>query len=212
MTNFRAIAASLALPTGAYVGARWCQAGDGVTFAAHDPFDGRVITRLPTFGAGDVDAAVATARRAFQSGVWSGLHPSERKRILYLFAVLVLANLEELAVMEALEAGKPVSDCLAIDVPETAKAIRWHAEAQDKLHDQIAPSAPNAVGLIVREPVGVVAAILPWNFPLLMLACKIGPALATGNCVVVKPAEQTSLTGRCGWPNLPMRRGCLRAC
>lgn len=96
--------------------------------------------------------------------------------------------------MEALDAGKPVTDCLEIDVPETANCIRWHGEAQDKLYDQIAPSAPDAVGLIVREPLGVVGAVLPWNFPLMMMAWKIGPALATGNSVVVKPAEQTSLT------------------
>jgi len=96
--------------------------------------------------------------------------------------------------MEALDAGKPVTDCLEIDVPETANCIRWHGEAQDKLYDQIAPTSPDAVALIVREPVGVVGAVLPWNFPLMMMAWKIGPALATGNSVIVKPAEQTSLT------------------
>jgi len=97
-------------------------------------------------------------------------------------------------VMEAIDAGKPITDCLEIDVPETANCIRWHAEAQDKLYDQIAPSSPDAVGLIVREPIGVVGAVLPWNFPLMMMAWKIGPALATGNSVIVKPAEQTPMT------------------
>lgn len=109
-------------------------------------------------------------------------------------ADLLLANIEELAVIEAVDAGKPVADCLEIDLPETANCIRWHGEAQDKLYDQVAPTGPGALALVVREPVGVVAAVLPWNFPLLMMAWKIGPALATGNSVVVKPAEQTSLT------------------
>ena len=93
-----------------------------------------------------------------------------------------------------MDAGKPITDCVEIDVPEAADCIRWHGAAQDKLYDQIAPSSPDGLGLIVREPIGVVAAVLPWNFPLMMMAWKIGPALATGNCIVVKPAEQTSLT------------------
>ncbi len=137
---------------------------------------------------------MAAARRAFEAGVWSGLHPAARKAVLGKLADLLLAHREELAVMEAMDAGKPVSDCLQIDIPETANAIRWHGEAQDKLYDQIAPTAPDALALVVREPVGVVGAVLPWNFPLLMMAWKIGPALATGNSVIVKPAEQTSLT------------------
>jgi gamma-glutamyl-gamma-aminobutyraldehyde dehydrogenase len=141
-----------------------------------------------------VEAAVASARKAFESGIWSGLHPSARKAILLKLADLIDENTTELAVMEALDAGKPITDCVEIDIPETANCIRWHAEAQDKLYDQIAPSAPDAVGLIVREPIGVVTAVLPWNFPLMMMAWKIGPALATGNSVIVKPAEQTSLT------------------
>ncbi len=109
-------------------------------------------------------------------------------------ADLILEHREELAVMESLDAGKPVTDCLDLDIPETANAIRSQGEAQDKLYDQVAPTAPDALALVVREPVGVVAAVLPWNFPLLMMAWKIGSALATGNSVIVKPAEQTSLT------------------
>jgi gamma-glutamyl-gamma-aminobutyraldehyde dehydrogenase len=194
MTAYRQHARNLKLPDGALIGGTWLRAADGTGFATHDPFDGTLLGHLPLCGGPEVDAAVGSARQSFESGVWSGLHPSERKVVLCRLADLILANVEELALIEALDAGKPVADCLAIDVPETARAIRWHAEAQDKLYDQIAPSAPNAVGLIVREPVGVVGAVLPWNFPLLMLAWKIGPALATGNSVVVKPSEMTSLS------------------
>ena len=194
MTTHRQHARSLRLPDAALIGGTWVRATEGATLATHDPFDGALLAHLPLCGAAEVDAAVAAARQSFESGVWSGLHPGERKAVLCRLADLILANLEELALIEAIDAGKPVADCLAMDVPETAKAVRWHAEAQDKLYDQIAPSAPNALGLIVREPVGVVAAVLPWNFPLLMLAWKIGPALATGNSVVVKPSEMTSLS------------------
>jgi len=186
--------AALRLPRGALIDGAFGPAASGRTFSTRNPFNGETIAMVPSCDAADVDRAVASARAAFESGVWSGLHPSARKAVMTRLADLILANLEELAAMEALDAGKPIADCRAIDVPETANCIRWHGEAQDKLYDQIAPTAPDALALIVREPVGVVAAVLPWNFPLLMMAWKIGPALATGNSVIVKPAEQTSLT------------------
>ncbi|MCC5955350.1 MAG: aldehyde dehydrogenase [Natronohydrobacter sp.] len=194
MTAYTDIAKSLKLPTGAFIDGAFVDARSGATFETRNPYTGDLIALLPACGAEDVDIAVAAARRSFEAGVWSGLHPSERKRILGRLADLLMANLEELAVMESVDAGKPVADCLELDLPETANCIRWHGEAQDKLYDQVAPTGPDALALVVREPVGVVAAVLPWNFPLLMMAWKIGPALATGNSVVVKPAEQTSLT------------------
>ncbi|MEM7375938.1 MAG: aldehyde dehydrogenase [Pseudomonadota bacterium] len=185
---------ALKLPTGVLIDGVFKPALSGETFDTLNPYSGDLIATVPACGAEDVNAAVAAARASFTAGVWSELHPSERKSVLARLADLVMDNLSELATLEALDAGKPISDCLEIDVPETANCIRWHGEAQDKLYDQIAPSAPSGVGLIVREPIGVVAAVLPWNFPLMMMAWKIGPALATGNSVVVKPAEQTSLT------------------
>ncbi|NRB34459.1 MAG: aldehyde dehydrogenase [Rhodobacteraceae bacterium] len=192
--DYADIAAAMTYPSACLIDGRKTAATGGATFATTNPANGAVLADLPACDAQDVDKAVASARAAFDSGVWSDLHPSERKAVLLKLADLIDANTEELAVMESADAGKPITDCLTIDLPETANCIRWHAEAQDKLFDQIAPSAPDAVGLIVREPIGVVAAVLPWNFPLMMLAWKIGPALATGNAVVVKPAEQTSLT------------------
>ncbi|RBI83498.1 aldehyde dehydrogenase [Rhodosalinus halophilus] len=193
-TDYHAIARGLAYPAQALIDGSFVPADSGRTFETRDPYTGAVLSQVPRCDARDVDRAAASARRAFESGAWSGLHPSERKAVLGRLADLIMENREELAVMEAVDAGKPVTDCLAIDIPETASCIRWHGEAQDKLYDQLAPSAPDAVGLIVREPLGVVGAVLPWNFPLMMMAWKIGPALATGNSVVVKPAEQTSLT------------------
>ena len=138
--------------------------------------------------------AVSKARQAFDQGVWARLHPSERKDVLIRLCKLITRNRRELAVMESLDSGKPIRDCELIDIPETIHTIKWHAEAADKIYDQTAPAGEDAIAMIVREPIGVVAAILPWNFPLLMLAWKIGPALAAGNSVIVKPAEQTSLT------------------
>jgi len=194
MTDYKSIAANLTFPAQNFVNGVWCDAISGDTFEMRNPANGEVLGSVPASAAADVDAAVSAARAAFESGVWSEIHPSERKAVLLKLADLIDANTVELAVMEALDAGKPITDCVDIDIPETANCIRWHAEAQDKLYDQIAPSAPDGVGLIVREPIGVVAAVLPWNFPLMMMAWKIGPALATGNAVIVKPAEQTSLT------------------
>ncbi|NQD95242.1 aldehyde dehydrogenase, partial [Pseudomonas sp. CrR25] len=138
-------------------------------------------------------AAVQAARAAFDAGVWSKLAPAERKAIMLAFANLIDAHRLELAVLESLEAGKPVGECYAIDIPDTANTIRWHAEAGDKLYDAISPSSPSNVGMIRREPIGVVGAVLPWNFPCMMAGWKLGPALITGNSVVLKPAELTSL-------------------
>ena len=107
---------------------------------------------------------------------------------------LIICNARELAVLESLESGKPIRDCETIDIPETIYTTKWHAEAADKIYDQTAPASEDAIAMIVREPVGVVAAVLPWNFPMMMLAWKIGPVLAAGNSVIVKPAEQTSMT------------------
>ncbi len=194
MTDYRKLSQKLDIPCWNFINGDRQYARDGDTFNTINPATGKTLSELPACGAADVDAAVISARAAFENGGWSQIHPSERKATMLRLAGLIEDNATELAIMESLDAGKPITDCVEIDVPETANCIRWHAEAQDKLYDQIAPSAPDALGLIVREPVGVVAAVLPWNFPLMMMAWKIGPALATGNSVIVKPAEQTSLT------------------
>jgi gamma-glutamyl-gamma-aminobutyraldehyde dehydrogenase len=134
------------------------------------------------------------ARAAFEDGRWRQQPPAERKRVLMAFAKLVERNSHELAVLESIDSGKPVAECQTIDVPETINTIRWHAELIDKIYDHTAPVGHGAMALVVREPIGVVGCVLPWNFPLLMMAWKIGPALASGCSVIVKPALETSLT------------------
>ena len=164
------------------------------TFETINPANGKVLANIAEASSEDINKAVSTARKAFHEGPWSKMAPAERKKILLRFATVIEAHSEELAIMESMEAGKPITDCLEIDLPETINTIRWHAEAIDKLYDQISPSDPSVLSMIIREPIGVVAAVLPWNFPVMMAAWKIGPILATGNTVVLKPAEQTSLS------------------
>ena len=141
-----------------------------------------------------MDFAVRKARDAFEDGRWSRQHPSARKDVLIRLAKLLTRNAHELAVMESLDSGKTILDCQTIDIPETISTINWHAEAIDKIYDQVSPASDDHISMIVREPIGVVGLVLPWNFPLLMLAWKIGPALAAGCSVVVKPAMETALT------------------
>ncbi|MDP3977213.1 MAG: aldehyde dehydrogenase [Pseudomonas sp.] len=179
--------------TQAFIDGRFVAANSGATFSTLNPATGQVLAEVAACDAEDVDAAVQAARAAFDSGVWSKLAPAERKAIMLEFANLIDANRLELSVLESLEAGKPVGECYAIDIPDTANTIRWHAEAGDKLYDALSPSAPGNIGMIRREPVGVVGAVLPWNFPCMMAGWKLGPALITGNSVILKPAELTSL-------------------
>lgn len=192
--EIQAIATNLTYPNTAYIDGKFAAAKSGKTFETIDPATGAVIAEIASCDEADVDHAVRKAREAFESGVWSRMHPSERKHAMIRLVKLIKRNRHELAVLESVESGKPIKDCLAIDLPETMHCLEWHAEVADKLYDQISPSGDDAVGMIVREPAGVVACVLPWNFPLMMLAWKIGPALASGNSVIVKPAEQTSMT------------------
>ena len=191
--DYQSIAASLDFPRGAHIDGRF-RPGRGKALPTYNPATGKALAEIAASDASDVDLAVEKAREAFERGTWSKLHPSARKDVLIRLAKLMTRNRRELAVMESLDSGKPIRDCELIDVPETIRAIKWHAEAADKIYDQVAPSGDDAIAMIVREPIGVVAAILPWNFPLLMLAWKIGPALAAGCSVIAKPAEQTALT------------------
>lgn len=192
--DYQALAASMRFPSNAFIDGRSQPAHSGKTFETRNPATGKVLANIAACQAEDVDFAVTKAREAFEQGHWSKLHPSERKQTLIRLAKLIKRNQHELAVMESLDSGKTIRDCELIDIPETINTLLWHAELIDKIYDQTAPSGDNAVAMIVREPVGVVACVLPWNFPLLMLAWKIAPALAAGNSVIVKPAEQTSLT------------------
>lgn len=192
--DWHARAAALSVTGSAFIDGRYVQARSGKTFDCINPATGKILAQIAACDAEDVDHAVAAARKAFDSGVWSRMAPRERKKRLAAFADLIAANTEELALLETLDMGKPIRDSLAVDLPLSAQCIDWYAEAIDKLYDEIAPTAPTAVSLIRREPLGVVAAVVPWNFPLLMAAWKLGPILATGNSVILKPAEQSPLT------------------
>jgi acyl-CoA reductase-like NAD-dependent aldehyde dehydrogenase len=192
--DWHARARSLTINGQAYIDGRYRPAVSGETFDCVSPIDGRVLAAVASTDVADVDLAVAAARRAFESGVWSRQPPRERKRVLLRFAELILAHREELALLETLDMGKPISDSLAVDIPATARCIAWYAEAVDKIYDEVAPTSHDALALITREPVGVVAAIVPWNFPLIMAAWKIGPALAAGNSFILKPSEKSALT------------------
>lgn len=177
--------------TTALIEGRAVAAASGATFDAIDPATGRLLAKVAACGEAEVDLAVKAARRAFEAGVWARRAPGERKAALLRLAELILAHREELALLDSLNMGKPVTDAWTVDVPGAAAVFRWYAEATDKRYDEVAPTAPGSLATITREPVGVVAAVVPWNFPLDMAAWKLAPALAAGNSVILKPAEQS---------------------
>ncbi|KRW61278.1 aldehyde dehydrogenase [Pseudomonas sp. TTU2014-080ASC] len=179
----------------AFIHGEYRAAVSGDTFDCISPVDGRLLGKVASCDQADADLAVVDARATFESGVWSRMAPTERKKRMIRLADLIEANRDELALLETLDMGKPISDSLAVDVPAAARAIRWSGEAIDKIYDEVAATPHNELGLVTREPVGVVAAIVPWNFPLLMTCWKLGPALSTGNSVILKPSEKSSLTG-----------------
>lgn len=191
--EYQAIAKNLEPPRTAFIDGKY-RAGSGDVFSSINPVTGDTLAQISGCNALDVEFAVGKAREAFEQGHWSKLHPSDRKDVLIKLCKLLSRYRRELAVMESVDSGKPIRDCETIDVPETIHCIKWHAEAVDKIYDQTSPTGDDAISMVVREPIGVVGAVLPWNFPLMMLAWKIGPALAAGCSVIVKPAEQTSLT------------------
>jgi gamma-glutamyl-gamma-aminobutyraldehyde dehydrogenase len=192
--EYAAIAQSMSFPSNAFINGSFKPAVSGNTLATYNPATGAHLADIAACDSVDVDYAVSKAKDAFEDGRWRLLPPGERKAVLLKFAKLLERNCHELAVLESLDSGKPVRECQLVDVPDTVHTLRWHAELIDKIYDNTAPVGNDALTLVVREPIGVVGCVLPWNFPLLMLAWKIGPALAAGCSVIVKPAEQTSLT------------------
>jgi 4-guanidinobutyraldehyde dehydrogenase/NAD-dependent aldehyde dehydrogenase len=178
----------------AFIQGEYTEAQAGGRFDCISPVDGRVLAQVASCDLADAERAVASARAAFEAGSWAKLAPAKRKAVLIRFADLLEANREELALLETLDMGKPIGDSLTVDIPGAARALRWSGEAIDKIYDEVAATPHDQLGLVTREPVGVVAAIVPWNFPLMMACWKLGPALATGNSVVLKPSEKSPLT------------------
>lgn len=158
------------------------------------PIDNSPIGHIADGNKDDIDAAVQVARKSFESGEWSKMAPSERKQIMLRWCDLMTKHAEELAALDCVDAGKPITECLNTDMPATLETFRWYAEAIDKCYGRVAPTGPDATALIVKVPIGVVGVVLPWNFPAQMYAWKVAPALAAGNAVIVKPAELTSLS------------------
>lgn len=187
-------AASVAPRTEAFIDGRFVPAASGETFADVAGRDGSVIAKVASGGVADVDRAVAAARASFDDRRWADRAPADRKKVLLRFAERIREQRDELALLESLDVGKPIRDTLAVDVPSAAKTIQWYAETIDKTYGEVGPTGPDALSLVTREPIGVVAAIVPWNYPLIITAWKIGAALATGNSVVLKPASQSPLT------------------
>lgn len=178
----------------AYIKGQLVNASSGAAMECRSPIDNRLLVEVASCDDTDADKAVAVARNSFESGAWSKMAPVQRKKILQQFAELIDKHGEELALLETLDMGKPIGDALAVDVPATSRCISWCAEAIDKIYDEVAATPHNELGLVTREPIGVVAAIVPWNFPMLMAAWKLGPALASGNSVILKPSEKSPLT------------------
>ncbi|WGL52596.1 aldehyde dehydrogenase [Nocardioides sp. BP30] len=177
-----------------FVDGDWRDAVSGETFATVSPRDGRVLAEVARGAAADVDAAADSARRAFEDGRWSRSAPAERKRVLLRLAELIERNGAELALTDALDGGKLVAETSTVDVPGSAAIVQWYAEAIDKLYGEVAPVGPSALATVTREPLGVVGAVIPWNYPLEMAVWKLAPALAAGNSVVLKPAEESPLS------------------
>lgn len=194
LDDWRKLAASLRFNGRAFIAGDYADAASGKTFACVNPANGKALCEVAECDAADVDRAVAAARRAFDDGGWSRMPPAARKSVMQRFAALIREHHEELALLETLDMGKPIGDSMRIDIPGAARCIDWYGEAIDKINDELTPAGPDSIGMITREPVGVVAAIVPWNFPLLMAAWKIAPALAAGNSVVLKPSEKSPLT------------------
>jgi len=192
--DYRAIAGRLALPGKAFIDGDLRAAVSGAVFETVAPATGATLGLVAACDAADVDLAVAAARRSFDDGAWSRAAPEERKAVLLRLADLVRANAEELAVLESLDSGKTIRDCLNEIGHEVPTFFQWYAELADKSFGKVAPTGEKVVAMIVKEPIGVVGLVLPWNFPLLMAAWKLAPALAAGCSAVLKPAEQTPLT------------------
>ncbi len=192
--QYRDRATSLSYRNKAFINGKYVDAASGETFDCVSPIDGKLLTSVAACDKEDVNRAVAAARAAFESGAWSEANPKDRKKTLLRFAGLIEKHKDELALLETLDMGKPITFALNVDLGGVVRTVQWYAEAVDKIYDEIAPSDRDALAMITREPLGVVAAVVPWNFPLLMAAWKFAPALAAGNSIIIKPAEQSPLS------------------
>ena len=194
LINWHERSQSLRIEARAYIDGAYVDALSGQTFECINPATGRPIASIASCDAADVERAVKSARRVFDAGDWSRAAPLERKKVLQRFSTLILEHREELALLESLNVGKPITNAFNGDIASSAATIQWYAEAIDKVYGEVAQSGHDMTTMVIREALGVVAAVVPWNYPLSMACWKLGPALATGNSVILKPAEQSPLT------------------
>ena len=192
--DWQAMAGTLSIRTQAFIDGKYVDAASGKTFDCVSPIDGRVLGQVADGQEEDINRAVAAARRSFDAGAWSNARPTHRKKVLLKLAQLIEQHADELALLESLDMGKPVSDARSVDLAATIRCMGWTAEALDKVYGEVAATGQDELGLVTREPLGVIGAIVPWNFPLLMATWKLAPALATGNSVVLKPSEKSPLS------------------
>ena len=181
------------IPNQMFIDGEFVSAVSGATFDAISPIDQRVLANVAAGDSHDVDKAVTAAKRTFENGVWRDLNPRDKKAIMLKWADLIREHYEEIALLETLEVGKPIGDTSGYDALAVARVIQWYGEAIDKRYDEIAPAPTNSLAMITREPLGVIGAIVPWNYPIVIASWKIGPALAMGNSMVLKPSEESSL-------------------
>jgi acyl-CoA reductase-like NAD-dependent aldehyde dehydrogenase len=184
----------MSMRTDAFIDGQFVAAADGRTFPTVTPRDGTEIAQVARSGVEDIDRAVRAGRRSFERGDWAYADPAQRGRVLIRLAELMTEHLDELARLESTDTGHPIGDARGVDVPNAARCFAWYGQAVDKVYGEIAPTAADALALIGREPLGVVGAVVPWNYPLIISAWKLAPALAAGNSVVLKPAEQSPLS------------------
>jgi gamma-glutamyl-gamma-aminobutyraldehyde dehydrogenase len=194
LTQWSDLAGEVKPRTGVFIDGQSCDAQSGDTFDSINPATGELIARIASAQDADVDAAVASARASFESGVWAKTSPAHRKRVLARLAELILEHRAELALLDSMDMGKLVAEAYNVDVPSAAELFAFYGEALDKINGEIAPTEPGNLALISREPLGVIGAVTPWNFPLDLAVWKVAPALAVGNSVVLKPAEQAPLS------------------
>jgi len=192
--DWHSLSNELVIEGRAFVDGRYRDALSGETRPTTAPADGRALADIAVCGPEDADEAVRLARSTFESGIWSAMAPADRKRVLVRWAELIENHADEIALLECLDAGKPIADTTGVDVPSAVRTIRWSGEAIDKIYDEIPPTPADTLALVQRLPLGVVAAITPFNFPLSTTAWKLAPSLATGNSVILKPALNTSLS------------------
>ena len=192
--DWRSLSMDLEIEGRAFINGQYRDSLSGETRPTINPANGEKLVEVANCGTEDADQAVAVARKTFESGVWSAMAPADRKMVLVRWAELIEDHADEIALLESLDVGKPIADTTGIDVPSAARTIRWSGEAIDKVYDEISPTPTDSLALVQRLPLGVVAAIVPWNFPLTTTAWKLAPSLATGNSVILKPASNTPLS------------------